>query len=180
MKGSGGSPAAREFIALIAKIYRVEKELRGKALSDDQFVATRIRQAGPLLDKLEKKLEKKVAQVPPSTALGRAVTYTLDVLPKIKRYVDLAVLTPDNNAAERSIRPFVLGRKNWLFCDTPRGAHASAAFYSLIESAKEADLEPYWYIRYILEKLPEVEDTGNWAPLLPGNCTYELLHSFSF
>jgi len=177
MKGSGGSPAAREFISLIAKIYRVEKELRGKDLSDDQFVATRIQQVSPLLEKLENKLEKKAAQVPPSTALGRAVTYTLQVLPKIKRYVDLAVLTPDNNAAERSIRPFVLGRKNWLFCDTPRGAHASAAFYSLIESAKEAELEPYWYIRYVLEKLPEVEGTGNWEFLLPGNCTYESLHS---
>jgi len=129
------------------------------------------------LEKLENKLEEKVARVPPSTALGRAVSYSKEVLPRIIKYVELAALTPDNNAAERSIRPFVLGRKNWLFCDTPRGAHASAAFYSLIESAKSASLEPYWYIRYVLGKLPHIEESGNWESFLPENVTTEILHS---
>ncbi|RKX76930.1 MAG: hypothetical protein DRP87_10555 [Spirochaetes bacterium] len=78
-------------------------------------------------------------------------------------------------AAERVIRPFVVGRKNWLFADTPRGAHASAAFYSLIETAKSASLEPYWYIRYVLQKLPYVEETGEWESLLPENLTQEML-----
>ena len=176
----GGSSAAREFIALIGKIYRVEKELRGKELSDEQFVALRSGQAAPLLEELEKKLEKKTAQVPPSTALGRAVNYAQEVLPRMKRYLELAWLTPDNNAAERAIRPFVIGRKNWLFSDTPKGAHASAAFYSLTESAKSASLEPYWYIRYVLQKVPEIEENNNWDLLLPENTTPEKLHSTSF
>jgi hypothetical protein len=67
-----------------------------------------------------------------------------------------------------------------LFSDTPKGAHASAAFYSLIESAKSASLEPYWYIRYVLQKVPEIEENGNWDLLLPENTAPEKLHSTSF
>ena len=83
-------------------------------------------------------------------------------------------------AAELAIRPFVVGRKNWLFCDTPKGARASAAFYSLIESAKSASLEPYWYIRYVLGELPEIEENGNWDLLLPENITAKKIHTPSF
>ena len=175
-KVSGGSPAAREFIALIQKIYRVEKELRARELSDEEFVALRRERALGLIEQLNQKLEKKSRHVAPSTALGRAVKYTHDALPKIRNYLDLACITPDNNAAERSIRPFVIGRKNWLHADTPGGAHASAAFYSLIESAKSASLKPYWYIRYVLHKLPEMESTGNgWEDLFPENLSAEKL-----
>jgi transposase len=162
------------------KIYRVEKELRLKDLSAAEFEKIRKERAAPLFEELEKKLENKSAQVPPSTALGRAVAYTREVLPRIKRYLDRFFLTPDNNAAERAIRPFVIGRRNWLFSDTPKGAHASAAFYSLIESAKSASLEPYWYIRYVLKRLAEVEESGDWESLLPENLTAESLHSSSF
>ncbi|WP_020614492.1 IS66 family transposase, partial [Sediminispirochaeta bajacaliforniensis] len=96
-------------------------------------------------------------------------------------YLDLACLTPDNNAAERAIRPFVIGRKNWLHADTPRGAHASATFYSLIESAKSASLEPYWYIRYVLQKLPKIESSeSSWEDLLPEKLTPEMLLTSSF
>jgi transposase len=166
-KVSGGSPAAREFIALIQRIYRVERELREQDLSNDEFLAERQTQTEPLLDNLKQRLEKKERQVPPSTALGKAVSYTLKALPKIQNYLDLACLTPDNNAAERAIRPFVIGRKNWLHADTPSGAHASAAFYSLIESAKSASLDPYWYIRYLLQHLPKLEKTADWQSMLP-------------
>jgi transposase len=180
-KVSGGSPAAREFIALIQKIYRAEKQLRAKDLSQQQFIQQRRAIVMPLFEKLEKKLEKKSGQVAPSTALGKAVNYLRDVLPKITCYLDLACLTPDNNAAERAIRPFVIGRKNWLHADTPRGAHASATFYSLIESAKSASLEPYWYIRYVLQKLPKIESSeSSWEDLLPEKLTPEMLLTSSF
>lgn len=175
-KVTGGSPASREFLSLIGQIYRVEKELRSnESLSKEEFLQQRRERAGPFLEKLKKKLEEKEQRVAPSTALGRAVNYTLEVLPRIVRYLDLHCLTPDNNVCERAIRPFVIGRKNWLFADTPRGAHASAAFYSLIETAKSASLEPYWYIRYLLQKLPDVEKTGKWESLLPENLTQEML-----
>jgi transposase len=75
----------------------------------------------------------------------------------------------------------VVGRKNWLHADTPSGAHASAAFYSLIESAKSASLEPYWYIRYVLQKLPAIENCGEgWETLLPYNLSPEDLVTPSF
>jgi len=172
---NGGSPAAREFISIIQRIYRIEKELRRKELSDGNFILQRKEQTAPFFEKLDKQLEKKAAQVVPSSALGRAITYTIEVLPKVKKYQDLACLTPDNNAAERAIRPFVVGRKNWMHADTPSGAHASACFYSLLESAKSFGLEPYWYIRHVLKKLPELETHGNWQSLMPEVITPEIL-----
>ena len=178
---SNGSAAAKEVLSIISKIYRVEKELRAQEhLCEEEFLCRRREMAEPLFEKLEAHLRKKVEQVPPSTALGKAVVYALDVLPKVRRYLDLYHLTPDNNAAERAIRPFVVGRKNWQFADTPRGAHASATFYSLIESAKGASLKPYWYIRYVLQKLPEVEKTGEWESLLPENFSAEDLKTPSY
>ena len=76
-------------------------------------------------------------------------------------------LRPDNNRAENAIRPFVLGRKNWLFAATPDGAHASAAIYSIIETAKANGLEPYWYLRYLFEHLPCAKTKQEYKKLLP-------------
>lgn len=67
---------------------------------------------------------------------------------------------PDTNPVEDAIRPFVVGRKNWLFSGSPRGAHTSATLYSLIETAKANGLEPYRYLRYLFTKLPLVQDRG--------------------
>ncbi len=74
---------------------------------------------------------------------------------------------PDNNMAENTIRPFVIDRKNWLFSVIPEGAAASAAIYSLIETAKANGLEPYWYFRYLLEKLPDAMTEDDYKALLP-------------
>jgi len=77
-------------------------------------------------------------------------------------------LTPDNNIAENAIRPFAIGRKNWLFSGSPSGAHASAFLYSLIESAKAADLNPYEYLLHVFEKMPTAttpEDIENILPV---------------
>ena len=86
---------------------------------------------------------------------------------RLEAYVDVECATPDNNLAENAIRPFCIGRKNWLFAGTPEGAQASATFYSLIESAKANGLEPYRYLRYIFEKLPFVTSDEDYIKLLP-------------
>ena len=78
---------------------------------------------------------------------------------------------------ENSIRPFVFGRKNWLFSGTPEGAQASALLYSLIEKAKANKLEPYAYLRYIFEKLPVAETLEDYEAMLPWNITQEQLAS---
>ena len=88
-------------------------------------------------------------------------------MPKIMRYLDGWFLTPDNNAVERAIRPFVIGGSNWLFSDTPRGAHASAALYSLVEPAKVNGLEPYHYFRYLFTHLPVASNKKDLKKLLP-------------
>jgi len=77
--------------------------------------------------------------------------------------------------AENSIRPFVIGRKNWLFSGTPEGAAASALLYSLIETAKANKLEPYAYLRYIFEMLPTADSLEEYEALLPWNLTAEQL-----
>ena len=85
------------------------------------------------------------------------------------RYLENGHITPDNNAAENALRPFVVGRKNWLFNGHPRGAAASAAIYSLIETAKANGLKPYFYLRYLFDQLPLAETTEDYKKLLPQN-----------
>jgi transposase len=93
-------------------------------------------------------------EIVPSSRTGQAITHTVKEWDKLVRYPNADFLTPDNNEIERAIRPFVIGRKNWLFSNTPRGAHASAAMYSIIESAKLNGFEPYHYLRFLFTNLP--------------------------
>jgi transposase len=154
---------------MIARIYKAEKRLKSMNLSAEELTVYRIEEVLEKLTKLQTHLEKKATEVPPSSSMGKAVSYALEQLPKIKRYASVSCATLDNNAVERAIRPFVTGRKNWHIAATPSGAHASAAWYSLIESAKSAGIEAHQYITYVLDHVPEVQKTGDWASLLPEN-----------
>lgn len=90
---------------------------------------------------------------------------------KHRKCVEHGYLPIDNNTAERAIRPFVIGRKNWLFSDTPRGATASAQLYSLVETAKANGQEPYAWLRHALERLPTATSVEDYEALLPWNCS---------
>ncbi len=90
------------------------------------------------------------------------------------RYTEAEFLPIDNNAAERAVRPFVIGRKNWLFSDTPKGATASAQLYSLVETAKANGQEPYAWLRHALERLAVATSVEDYEALLPWNCTPRL------
>jgi len=105
------------------------------------------------------------------TSLGKAVNYLDNNWSRLERYIEGGNLPIDNNRAENAIRPFVIGRKNWLFSDTPKGATASAQIYSLIETAKANGQEPYAYLRHILERLPQVNSVEGYEALLPWNCS---------
>ena len=89
------------------------------------------------------------------SALGKALHYLREQWPYLVRYLEDGRLELSNNRAERSIKPFVMGRKNWLFSNTPAGAQSSAVIYSLIETAKENDLDPYRYLVWLLHNAPE-------------------------
>jgi transposase len=158
--------SAREALALIGKIYAVERELKAR-VRDEAFRTERERRVRPLLEKLTGWLQKKLTQVPPKTALGKAVTYTLEQLPKIERYLECEHLSPDTNRVENAIRPFVVGRKAWLFSGSPRGANASMTLYSLIETAKANKVEPYWYLRRLFDRLPTFDTDDDYEKLLP-------------
>jgi transposase len=159
--------SAQEALGRIAKIYRIERELRAQQLEPEQFAGKRRQQVLPILNDFKEWLEKKAVQVPPSTLLGKAVSYALGEWEKLTRYLDSPHLTPDTNSVENAIRPFVVGRKNWLFSGSPRGAHASATLYSLIETAKANGLEPYRYLRFLFTKLPLIQTHEEYRSLTP-------------
>jgi len=158
---------AHRALQFIRRIYEIESELREKNLPDDEFVERRKKLVVPVLDDFYNWLTEAKNTVLPSSKIGDAVNYTLNEWSKLIRYLDAAFLTPDNNETERAIRPFVIGRKNWLFSNTQRGAKASAAMYSLIESAKANRLEPYAYLRFLFTRLPEVSNKADLKALLP-------------
>jgi transposase len=174
-QGSKKAGAAHEGMKYIAQLYRIETELRSRELSDTDFQHERHLQAAPVLEKFRRWLEKKRETVVPSSLLGKAVNYTLDEWGALIRYLDHPALTPDNNAAENAIRPFVLGRKNWLFSGSPNGATASCAIYSLIETAKQNGLNPFSYLYYVLHRAPRITDNAEWDQLLPGNLTQDII-----
>ena len=125
----------------------------------------------PLIDQLKAWLDKTQPQVAGQTALGKAVNYLARNWSRLVRYIEGGHLPIDNNRAENAIRPFVIGRKNWLFSDTPKGATASAQIYSLIETAKANGQEPYAWLRHILERLPAASRVEDYEALLPWNCS---------
>lgn len=120
------------------------------------------------LQTLKAWLDKTQPQVPPTNALGKAIAYTLKYWPELTQYTNNGAWPIDNNLAENAIRPFVIGRKAWLFSNSQRGATASANLYSLIETAKANDREPYQYLSWLFERLPTTE-ADDYEKLMPWN-----------
>ena len=166
-KNQGVISHADEAVKIIGRIYQVEKIMRESEMDADQKKAYRQDHSKPILDEFKSWLDKHSLITVPKSALGRAISYTLGQWPRLVLYMDQGFISPDNNRAENAIRPFVVGRKNWLFSDTPRGAHASATLYSLIETAKANGLEPYQYLKYIFGKLPHAVTENDYKALLP-------------
>ena len=165
-KSSKKAGSAEEALATVAGLYRVEK-LRPLYKDPWEFAAERRRQAEPILTEFRSWLERRALQIPPETLLGKAIGYTLGQWPKLIRYLDHPVIGPDTNLVENSIRPFVVGRKNWLFSGSPRGATASATLFSIIETARANGKEPYWYLRKLFEELPTAHSEAEILRLSP-------------
>lgn len=161
------SGTAQSFIDLIGNLYAIEKEIREENLTDEKIVGVRKERELPVLEKIKAKLDAEVHRVAPKCALGKAIRYMLDQWPKLVVYLDYGFVPIDNNLVENAIRPFVIGRKNWLFSGSPRGASASAVIYSIIETAKANGHEPYWYLRYLFERLPAARSDDELRALLP-------------
>lgn len=162
---TGSAEVALEYIR---KLYAIEKVARQQqGLSASEFCEFRREKAEGVLGEFKAWIDNRIRLTPPKGLLGKALTYALNHWPKLIRYVEDGHITPDNNAAENAIRPFVVGRKNWLFAGHPNGAHASATLFSLIETAKACGFEPYRYLRFLFEKLPLAQTVEDHEALLP-------------
>ena len=144
-------------------------------LTPEERYEKRLEQAKPVLDALLSWANEMQAKTAPKSALGKAIHYLLEQWPYLTRYLEDGRLELSNNRAERSMKPFVMGRKNWLFANTPGGAQASSVIYSLIETAKENGLDPYRYLLWLLQNAPQLSETDEaWAEKLrPARTTEE-------
>jgi len=149
-------------LSMIQKLYGLEAKLKNKT-AEEKYEA-RQQQASSLLEKLHDWLTKQ--HVLPKTKLGEAMTYLNKQWHKLVCYLEDGELNIDNNRAERAVKPFVIGRKNWLFSQTANGAHASATLYSIIETAKANDLIPFDYVMTCLNELckpePDIDAILPW------------------
>ena len=173
--GRSHTAAAHQMVGLIGKLYAVERRL--KDLSPAERKRERDVQSRPILDAIKTWLDDKAPRVPPQSLLGKAIAYTLNLWPQLTIFLEDGHIPIDNNPAENAIRPFVVGRKNWLFSFSPSGARASATLYSLIESAKANGLEPRAYLAYLFERLPLAKTPADIAALLPQHLSAEALRS---
>ena len=164
---NGKSGKADMALSMIQKLYRIEISIKDKNAKEKY--QQRQKEAKPILDKLEQWLAK--SHVVPNSKLGEAIKYCKNQWQKLIRYIEDGNLNIDNNRAERAVKPFVIGRKNWLFSNTANGAKASAMLYSIVETAKANGLIPFNYITYCLEQLckpdVDVEQLLPWNVKLP-------------
>lgn len=168
-KGKAGR--ANEMVKMIAELYQVEKAQRTASV-EERFRA-RQTLSQPILQTIRAWLDRHIPITAPKSALGKAMAYLDKYWPRLIRYTERGDLPMDNNATERAIRPFAIGRRAWLFSDTPAGAEASARLYSLVETAKANGLEPYTWLLKVMRGLPEATKSGNWEPLMPWNLKAE-------
>ena len=167
-KDKAKSSNAAKGVAYCDKLFHLEKQFA--SLSPEDRLKERTILSEPIFSEFYRWIESLPAL--PKTLLGQAVHYALSQREYLKRYLTDGRLEISNNRAERSIKPFVIGRKNWLFSNTPGGANSSAVYYSLIVTAKENGLNPFEYLRWILINMPNLGRPGyvnRVADLLPGS-----------
>ena len=157
---------SHEAIKMIRGLYQIEDEMRQLSMEE---------KSKPLLDDIKKWLDKSVSGTPPKGKLGQAIQYMLDRWAQLNHYLLDGQLHIDNNLIENDIRLFALGKKNWLFKGSPRGAKAGSILYSLIKTAQANRLDPYQYLRYTLTQLPHCENREDYKKLLPWNLSTEII-----
>jgi transposase/cell division protein FtsL len=156
---------ATQFIAAIAQLYATES--RAKDMTATERGQLRQTESQPILDNLQNLLHHHLHSVVPNSLLGKALHYMEGQWPKLVRYVENGAWPIDNNLCENAIRPFVVGRRNWLFADTVGGAHASANLYSLIETCKANSINTYEYLIALFKALPLAKTADDYEALLP-------------
>ena len=158
---------AGEGVDFCNKLFKIEQDL--KNLTPEKRYEIRLQKSKPVLEAFLSWLNSKSKQVLPKSSLGKAIKYCLNQWPKLEAFLLDGNLEISNNRAERAIKPFVIGRKNFLFSKSPKGATASAIVYSIVETAKANNPSPFHYLNYVFEALPNIdsEDHRELDALLP-------------
>jgi transposase len=167
VQGKNRTGKCDQALAWIQQPYRIEHTASDR--NPEERLLLRQTQSRLIIDKIRKWLEKSVVNTPPQTAIGKALDYLHNQWPHLIRYLEDGNYPIDNNAAENAIRPFVIGRKNWLFSASQSGAKASANLYSLITTAKANGLEPHAYLKKVFIDLPNAQTIEHVEALLPWN-----------
>lgn len=154
-------------VSLIGKLYAIERRI--KDLAPEERYRIRQQESVTQLQKIREWLDNTLHNTLPKGLLGKALAYLDKNWSKLTIYVEDGRLSIDNNPAENAIRPFVIGRKNWLFSASVSGAKASANLYSLIETAKANGVDPYSYLRQVFTALPQAQTIEALEALLPWN-----------
>ncbi|WP_297422752.1 IS66 family transposase [Clostridium sp.] len=161
----------------ISMLYQIEDILKER--SPKERYEERLRQSKPILDAFFEWLEPMKSQSDSNSLIGKAIRYALNQRKYLEGYLLDGNIPIDNNASERAVKPFVMHRKAWLFCNTPNGADASGIIYSIVETAKANGLHPYNYLTHLLENIPKhMSDTNlnflqellPWSASLPDKC----------
>lgn len=162
---------ARVAIDFIGELYAIERALGDKdhPASPEDRLRVRTERSVPVIEKFHAWLEALAPKVLPQSLLGKAIYYTLGQWPKLTVFLKRGEVPLDNNRCENAIRPFVIGRKGWLFNDTVKGARASASLYSLVETSKANGVEPHAYLTHLYTKLPYARTVEDFEALLPWN-----------
>jgi transposase len=169
-KGKSPPNAVRKAAVALQRmktLFAIEHRIR--EASPDERIAVRQRESAPVIAELRHWLDETRPKVTPQSKLGQALAYLDGQWPRLIVFLDHGAVEMTNNIAENAIRPFAVGRKNWMFSDSQTGARASANLYSLLMTAKAHSLEPYGYLKYLFEQLPHVTDVDAFETLLPWN-----------
>ena len=161
------------FMELIGQMYHVEAEARRAGLDAQALQRRRQEHSAPVLAQIEALLTAHLHTVLPSSLLGKALHYLASQWPRLVRFADDGRYPLDNNACENAIRPFVVGRRNWLFADTVGGANASANLYSLLQTCVVNGIDGYRYLKALLTALPRATTVEDFEALLPWRLALE-------
>lgn len=171
----------KHMISLFTKLYTIEDEEREKLYHGDatvdEFLSARKERATEIIDDIFEYADMIRGFYPEKSSMGNAISYLDTYRDNLRIYLDSVEATPDNNIAERAIRPFTVGRKNWLFAQSVDGADASAAFFSLVETAKLSNVPVREYIEFVLTEAPRCRTEQDWRRLLPWNADLGLVKS---
>jgi transposase len=168
-KSAKGHGVAKEALLYYNKLYKIEREAKDKLLTYEQRHMLRQEKSKPIMEEFYSWLDKMQPTVLPRSELGKAVAYALNHRVEFKRFLDDGRLEMDNNHTERMIKPLVMARKNFMFCNSVAGANSVCMHFGLIQTAIAHGLNPYEYYVILLTNIPYCQTVEDYEKLLPWN-----------